>query len=865
MSIFDRFKDIANFLSTRPEARTPEQEKVGEDIEGAAKTAQDIAESRLEGVSDEEARGLSDLVRDFFSSDEKGIKEFRDKNKEQIAKDKKLVGNILGKTPVGAVRDFVVKQAVKNYGPQIAETASNFLKTFQPEEKRSDNQFEFYGTIYDLKDFFEAGRVNYDTGGYEIDKNRNRVSPIKAFVNLLPDDYSKSPAEVYNDFRQIKQKFPNTPFADFFSMAELKESGLEFALLDAMRADKERGGGLKVTKGTLLNDIGGEELDPFTKKVRYARDDTQKMSNKELFTKRLKELNDQFANLYDSTFLREGVLFDMQKDIDSLIEMTNQSFEGRDMSDEKYLELLTAANQNYQDMAARFRKEKAQKVFGMSYEDAAIQHAKNLEEQKNPIMQFSTTLLGPISRFNNFNRAFGILSQKINETLDIPETNEGLLDFMTGANAPSYRSTGPNNLKNYDVQAITIVPRTDSILGENTKDSTHFNNSWSGGQQMDAFHYRTGTLTDPKGVDYNVLVEVQSDQEGPIRKQNRYYDPALTIQSQNLAAEINDFTENNIPRLQELYKLNPNEIAKTIDLTGIMKDGDLFLSASSDQIKQEIDRLYGDEPARMIDNIPEANRENYLANNTRADEIFKYMKKLNKYVENQYRFKKIENENQPGRISKTIPYVSTGPLGYAEEAIYQYVLDSIRTGIDKVTWVPGEHAAQIQLGGDRVPRGDEFTNEETTLNALGNSSRAKGMFAFYGSIDNPKNNTMYKAANNVVGKLTKLGQQIYGDDFVPPKLYEQGAKTEEGQFYNTLDASTFATDRNYPDAYIPNNPEGWGFIDLTPTIEYLKDKNYDKPRVELDEGLLQNYVTRKRGGQIESPSLLSLDEVINGR
>lgn len=860
MSIFDRFKDIASFLNTRPEERTTEQEQVGTELEEAAKTAQDIAESRLEGVSDEEARSLSDLVRDFFSSDEKGIKEFREKNKEQIAKDKKLVGSILGKTPIGAVRDYVIKQAVKNYGPQIAETASNFLKSFQPEEKRSDNQFEFYGTIYDLKDFFEAGRVNYDAGGYEIDKNRNRVSPIKAFINLLPDDYSKSPAEVYNDFRQIKQNFPNTPFADFFSMAELKESGLEFALLDAMRADKERGGGLKVTKGTLMNDFMGEELDPFTKKVRYARDDTQRLSNKDLFIKRLKELNDQFSNLYDNNFLREDTLFAMAQDIQSLIEMTNQSYEGRDMSDEKYLELLTAANQNYQDMAARFRKEKAQKVFGMSYEDAAIQHAKNLEKGVEDI-----NVNSDIMRFNSFNRAFGILSQKINETLDMPETSEGLLDFMSGSNAPSYRSTGPNNLKNYDVQAITIVPRTDSILGENTKDSTHFNNSWSGGQQMDAFHYRTGTLTDPNGVDYNVLVEVQSDQEGPIRKQNRYYDPALTIQSQNLAAEINDFTENNIPRLQQLYKLTPDEIAKTIDLTGIMKDGDVFLSASSDQIKQEIDRLYGQQQATMIDNIPEANRESYLANNTRADEIFKYMKKLNKYVENQYRFKRIETENIPGKISKTIPYVSTGPLGYAEEAIYQYVLDSIRTGVDKVTWVPGEHAAQIQLGGDRVPRGDEFTNEQTTLNALGNSDRAKGMFAFYGSIDNPKNNTMYKAANNVVGKLTKLGQQIYGDDFVPPKLYEQGAKTEEGQFYNTLDASTFATDRNYPDAYIPNNPEGWGFIDLTPTIEYLKEKNYDKPRVELDEGLLQNYVTRKRGGQIESPSLLSLDEVINGR
>ena len=58
MSIFDRFRDIASFLNTRPEERITEQEQVGEDIEGAAKTAQDIAESRLEGTTDEEARGL---------------------------------------------------------------------------------------------------------------------------------------------------------------------------------------------------------------------------------------------------------------------------------------------------------------------------------------------------------------------------------------------------------------------------------------------------------------------------------------------------------------------------------------------------------------------------------------------------------------------------------------------------------------------------------------------------------------------------------------------------------------------------------------------------------------------------------------
>jgi hypothetical protein len=51
---------------------------------------------------------------------------------------------------------------------------------------------------------------------------------------------------------------------------------------------------------------------------------------------------------------------------------------------------------------------------------------------------------------------------------------------------------------------------------------------------------------------------------------------------------------------------------------------------------------------------------------------------------------------------------------------------------------------------------------------------------------------------------------------------------------------------------------------LSPTLEYLKGKNYDNPAQEFDEGLLQNYISRKRGGQVWSSSLISLDEVING-
>jgi hypothetical protein len=121
---------------------------------------------------------------------------------------------------------------------------------------------------------------------------------------------------------------------------------------------------------------------------------------------------------------------------------------------------------------------------------------------------------------------------------------------------------------------------------------------------------------------------------------------------------------------------------------------------------------------------------------------------------------------------------------------------------------------------------------------------------------------MYKAATNVVNKINKLGQQIYGEDFVPPTLYEQGAKNDEGEFFNTYVVNP--DELRGKSGYISNVKQGWGFIDLAPTIEYLKSKNYDNPAKELDEGLLQNYVSRKSGGQVWSSSLLSLDEVING-
>ena len=117
-------------------------------------------------------------------------------------------------------------------------------------------------------------------------------------------------------------------------------------------------------------------------------------------------------------------------------------------------------------------------------------------------------------------------------------------------------------------------------------------------------------------------------------------------------------------------------------------------------------------------------------------------------------------------------------------------------------------------------------------------------------------------AEVVVDKISKIGTRIYGEDFVAPKVYEQGAKNEAGQFINPIDATYFTKNTNDYNRgeVMPGITQGWGFIDLKPMLDSIKGENKN----EIVQQILGNYVERKRGGQIESPSLLSLDEVING-
>jgi hypothetical protein len=765
---------------------------------------------------------------------------------------------------VGAIRDFVVRTAVNKYGPQIADTASTFLSSFLPEDKKTSD-FNFMGNIFTINDFFEAGKVSFSGDkNYEIDQNRNRVSPLKAFFTLLPDDFEKNAGELYADLRQAKNKYKNTPFGDFLSAAELKESGIESILL----GNRDR----SFTKQELIDILNNPGVDSQATKVRYARDDQNKLSNTELYIKSLKELNDQFTNLYDRRFLREGVLMPMQDDLVNIIQLANQQYGPEsEMTDERYGALIGAANQNFKEMVEKYRQQKAQKNFGMRYEalqqkfieDSAILQKGINDPQYN-------TAYRDVMLFRSFEKQFDTLNQVIDQNLVPPSTNNdvdtNLLDFLNSSTAPSYRTTGPAGLENYDVQGLTVNIR-EGALSESGKASTHFDGSWTDRKNHDTFHYRTGQLKDPDGKIYNTLIEVQSDDEGNIRRENRSYDPVGEITLGNINQEILDFRENNLPRLQQTFKLTDSEISRLNEIFMEAQDpGAPYVSSSSDTIKEEIIDKFGGQEATMIDNIPEANRENYLNNNDRSTELIKYAKKLNKHLENVYRSSKIQLENQKGAVSKTLPYVSTGPLGYAEESIYQYVLDSIRTGVDRVQWIPGEHSAQIQLSGPTDPGlSTDFSSAGTTIIQFADErsqKRAQGHLNFYGSDENPTNNTMYKAATNVIDRITTLGQQIYGEDFVAPALYEQGAKDDNGNFINTYVVN--ADQLRGKGGYISNVKQGWGFIDLSPTLEYLKGKNYDNPAQEFDEGLLQNYISRKRGGQVWSSSLISLDEVING-
>ena len=878
MSIFDRFRDIASFLNTRPEERTTEQEQVGKDIEDAAKTAQDIAESRLKGTTDEEARGLADLIRDFFSSDEKGIKAFREKNKEQIAKDKKLVSSILSKTPAGVVKDFVIKQAVNRYGPQIADLASGFIAQLtEPEAPKGGGQFEFMGTLYTDKDYFDAGRVEQSSAGlYNIDSGRSSVSNIKAFINLLPDDYAKTPTQVYNDFRQIKKNYPNTPFADFHDPAALKTSGLEYQLLIANRERPDA----PITKADLLSlTESGGALDPNVIKTRYNRGSERGVSEIGQVQKKVDEALEQLGGFSTNRYV--GKYFpELQQ---YLLDVRDALVVERDKLRAGQREDFTVSE-----------IEQYTSALSTEFGNRLNQVVSNLREE----IPLGTD---PENYLNVINEVVSNMNANVKDAL-VPPT-QGVLP--TGERMPTYENMSVIGTKNYDVQAVTVAPR--ESLSENLASGTHYSGDLKGANRTDAFHYRTGMIEGNNGP-VNYLIEVQSDHEERMRKANTSYDPSLGIKLYELVDKNIAYANEKLPGLENFYKIdesekekldainqtlrfnseasrdvfalqnkdNPEDVyvldpegrmmnldgepapADTTNYKKFRNDIDVEFIPAGSPVMKTIVNMYFDGPAVMTDNIPAANVDKYLEKNTRADEILKFLKKNNEFRQDLYKQDRINLENKEGALSKTVPY-STSPPAYAEKAIYEFIQDSIQQGVDKVAWVPGEVSIQIQFARNE-PRQD-YSDHDTAFSSHHNQKQSQGMFDFYGSSKQTTDNHMYRAAEKVVDKIEKIGTRLYGDSFVAPKLYEQGAKDENGRLISPVDMSYWSGKSDIDGKANPGVGEGWGFIDLKPMLESIREED----KQEAVQEILGNYVERKRGGQIESPSLLSLNEVINGR
>tara|TARA_Y100001972_G_scaffold50668_1_gene62176 strand:- start:105 stop:2777 length:2673 start_codon:yes stop_codon:yes gene_type:complete len=890
MSIFDRLKDIVGFLNTRPESRTPEQEQIGEELSEAEKTARDIAESRLEGVTDEEASNFLDTIRDFLNSDQKNINEFRKKNADQIARDKALFKKFTRLNPVGMVKDFLLKKAIQTYGPAVQEIATKFIAGLEDPDVKTGNQFEFMGTVYTDQDYLEAGKLNKPDYGnedslYAIDQNRGGVSNLKAFISLLPDDYAKLPTQVYNDLRQMKKNHPNTPFADFYDSTSVKTSGLEFILLRANKQNPD----VPITKTDLLGLIQeGGELDSSVRKTRYNRGEVMNELRMNRLLKNINESIEQMANYANDQYIYkyypelQQYLFDVR----DAVQLEKDKLSRNERPDDFSLE----EEKTYSDALANEFKLKIRQV------------GEDLIKPENIPERFKVDEEGMFT----YNTLIESLLRNLGNNVLTPLLPEQSSDFPTGQREPTYSNMSVTGTTNYDVHGVVGMPR--EAVNEKLRTDTHYRGDFVLPNYKDFFHYRTGQLMGDSGP-VNYFIEVQSDHEEQIRKSNKYFDPSLALKGEELTEKNLKFANEKLPGLQNFFKLNDGEKDILDQIFSMMRydeeregdkfafqdkdnpsnvyvmtpDGEYqnsaggtinpatidssrykiyrnakdteFIAGGSPVMKAFLDVYFGGD-AIMTDNIPAANVERYLEKNTRSDELLKYVKKLNEFREDLFKGDRIRTENVEGSLSKTAPYVG-GPQEYAEKAIYEFIFDSVRQGVDKVSWVPGEVSTQVQFARDSDPSG--FVDHDTTLATHSDPRQSQGMFDFYGSTKQPKENHMYRAAEVVVDKIGKLGKIIYGEDFVAPVLYEQGAKDENDRLISPINPSSFQGD-NRTDRADPGITEGWGFIDLKPMIDSIKGEN----KQEVLEQIFGNYVERKSGGQVWSSSLVSLDEVING-
>lgn len=750
----------------------------------------DMAENRIEGMTQDEARSLGETLRDFFSSKD-SIDEFRKKNATKIEADKKLIGNILNSTPAGKVKNFIVKSVIKNYGPQFMDMTENFFKNILPLEDKS------VPAPIQWSDYLD--NQAYSKGAFNAEDylSKGQGSNLRAYLEMLPGDQEIKAKDLLGELRRLgSEKYSETPFGKFYNPAELKESGMEYQLLKFI--DQDPNG--VMTKDEYLKMFN--VADPKTKYQGFEN----KISTKDTLLQNYRVGIENITNATGGTKEFKDMKFNVGQAMEDQFLNLDQKLRGVPEGEQAAV---------IKDMIVQV---------GKPYYD---QIKKNFKQ---------------ISRLENSNFPFPGKKQKIAYLHTVNNELNRLLNMVTtmadnvGFDTPVQQnlSSGQSGItisggQNYTVKGITFEPRDIAGWSEGVSSGTHFNSQFG---RTDAFHIRSADYKDLSGQDVTIIQEIQSDQEEPRRKSFKVQDPVADLKYDKLEKGMQEYVAKNV--LPEMEK-------RGIDQAWLEAIESLFESETQNFVEQQ-KRKTGEQI-----NFPNFDKvvKDYLdtqwnAPESEREQLYRFYKKI-KPLYSQYKIPMWDiSRKSGGDYSALVPFVSNPQL-YAKQGIWQTALDSIQKGVNFVGWLPGEVETQIQHGGYNS---NDYTDPLKIIEAHG--KQARGHFNFYGSALNTESNTMYKAAQDVIQKFDNIASILGWENYKSPVLYAQGNQ------YLNLAPSQFGRDdqlsRNQTKGKTPGIKEGYPFIDFTPMVESLTKAQKEQLYSLRDKGLLPKY---NSGGQVK--------------
>lgn len=660
-----------------------------------------------------------------------------------------------------------------------------------------DNE-AFKKKTYNSEDYIDAGQG----------------SNIRAYVSMLPGDAEIKAKDLLGELRRLgSEKYNETPFGKFYNPAELRESGMEYQLLKLIDQDPNASMGKKDYLKMLTT------MDPKTSYTGFQN----KISTTDTLLQNYRVAIENIGNLSGGTKEFKDAKFKISSGIEDQFQNFNTLM--RNLDDTQKTEVIKG---KIMDLG--------KPIYDMIKSN--YKEIRRLEQNKLPFLGKKTKIAYLETVNQELNRLLGVTTSMANNLgFDTP------VQQNLSAGQSSYSLAGGQN---YRVKGLTFKPREVAGFTEGVRGSTHFSDKFGG---IDTFHVRVADYKDASGEDVTILQEVQSDQEEPRRKEQSYQDPVADLKINKLNNEMLSYSQKVV--MPEMQKRNiPDYVLEQIE--------NVYQSAT-DNFNTSVKRA----GKGKIVNFPNLDAEvmkmfdtqvaNGVIDNKTKDAYYKFYKKI-KPLYTQYKIPMNDLTRKSGGSLSTIMPFASNPSLYAEKALWEESLDSLKKGIKFLSWLPGEVQTQIQHGGYNP---EDYTDTEKILRI--HEGQAQGHFNFYGSMKNPENNTMYKAAEKVIQKYDNLAEILGWENYVSPKLYAQG-----NNFLN-LASSQFGEDsqlsQNQTRGKNPGIKQGYAFIDFSPMIESLSTAEKKKLFDLKEEGKLPSY---KQGGQIESPSLVSLDEVING-